>query len=233
MPIEQQLVALKVGSLPPRSKVSTAVQQAVALNKNAFGWQALYYPAGRRLIFNIPNPNGTFYQHVCNTGLPDLPWCQFTGMNAYVWSLFGDSLYFGAVNGAIYQADIGSTDNLGPVSAYGQQAWNKLGNARRKRVSAVRPVVQTQGSIAYNFGVGFDYRPLDVDIPILTEGNLGSPWNISPWNTSPWSPETTVDPRWSIGGGSGTAVGFAIAAATVEQVSWLRTDMRFESGDAL
>lgn len=60
IPLQQQLVALRLGQLPPRSKVSTAVQNAVRANLNGFGWQALYYPRGRRLIFNIPNPDGSF-----------------------------------------------------------------------------------------------------------------------------------------------------------------------------
>ena len=76
-------MALKLGQLPPRSKVSTAVQNAVRANLTAFGWQALYYPRGRRLIFNIPNPDGTFCQHVQNTALQSQPWCRFVNMNAY------------------------------------------------------------------------------------------------------------------------------------------------------
>ena len=37
VPLQQQLVALKDGALPPRSKVSSAVQQAVISNLSAFG----------------------------------------------------------------------------------------------------------------------------------------------------------------------------------------------------
>jgi hypothetical protein len=88
-PLQQQLVALKLGQLPPRSKASTAVQNAVRANLNAFGWQALYYPRGRRLIFNIPNPDGTFSQHVQNTALQSQPWCRFVNMNAYCWGFTG------------------------------------------------------------------------------------------------------------------------------------------------
>lgn len=230
--LQQMFTALRLGEMAPRSKVSKAVQLAVQANKNAFGWQALYYPRGRSLIFNIPNPDGTFDQHVCNTGLPTQPWCRYTGMNAYCFGLFNDLLYFGAANGTVYQADTGYLDNQGAIQATSQQAWNKLNTATRKRVSAARPVVQSIGGIAYTFKVGFDYVDLNIPIPSVTPG-VGSAWDVSPWDTSPWSSEITVDPRWRIGGGSGTAVGFGISVAATQSVSWLRTDLRMEGGNAL
>jgi hypothetical protein len=239
--IEQQLVALKVGSLPPRSKVSTAVQMAVQANKGAFGWQALYYPRGRALIFNIPNTDGTFDQHVCNTGLPAQPWCRYTGMNAHCWGLFKDQLYFGAADGIVYQADIGHLDGLGAILATAQQAWNKLASAsaafsgmggNRKRVTAGRPVVQSVGGISYNFSIGFDYNTPMVEAPISSPA-IGSPWDTSPWDTSPWSNDYQVSTIWHACGGSGTAISWAISIGSTEQTSWLRTDFRVEQGIAL
>ena len=144
IPLQQQLVALRLGQLPPRSKVSTAVQNAVRANLNGFGWQALYYPRGRRLIFNIPNPDGSFSQHVQNTALQSQPWCRFVNMNAYCWGLFRDNLYFGAAGGAVYQADTGSLDNFGAVAANAQQAWSTFASPVRKRVTAVRPMVRAE-----------------------------------------------------------------------------------------
>lgn len=232
LPMQQQLVALKVGSLPPRSKVSTAVQQAVAANKTGFGWQALYYPKGRRLIFNIPNTDGTFSQHVCNTGLPDAPWCRFVNMNAQCWGLFGDNLYFGTASGTVYQADVGNLDNFGAITGTAQQSWNKLGSPQRKRLTAVKPVVQSVGSAAYNFSVGFDYGALNILAPLATTAT-GSPWDVSPWDISPWSADYQITGSWQAGGGTGTAIGFALSAASVEPMVWMRTDLRMELGSAL
>jgi hypothetical protein len=133
VPLSAELNSLKEGRQPPRSKISSAVQAAVSSNASGFGWQALYYTKGRRLIFNIPNANGTFYQHVCNTavsyqdqvaGVVVSPWCRFVNMNAQCRGLFKDNLFFGGANGTVYQADTGTLDILGAVSAVGQQAWN-------------------------------------------------------------------------------------------------------------
>lgn len=233
VPLQQALVALKVGQLPPRSMVSTAVQQAVLANRNAFGWQALYYPAGRRLIFNIPNPDGTFSQHVCNTALPAQPWCRFVGMNSYCWGLFNNQLFFGSASGVIYRADIGTLDGSAAIVANAQQAWNSFGQPVRKKVSACRPLLQSPGNAMFNFGLGFDYQPIETEV-IGNEIVQGTPWNISPWNTSPWSPIfPPIDTRWRIGGGSGQAIGFSLSVANNASLTWLRTDFRYEPGTNL
>ena len=232
MPLQQQLVALKLGQLPPRSKVSNAVQMAVQANAAAFGWQALYYPRGRRLIFNIPNPDGTFDQHVCNTGQPELPWCRFVNMNGFCFGLFEDGLYFGAQGGIVYQADTGTLDGLGSVNGLGQQAWNTFNDPRRKQVTAARPLIEFVGSTGIDFVIGFDYGDLSTRTPIVV-GSSGSPWDTSPWDTSPWSPESTVSDVWHLSAGSGTAISVGITIAANESVSWLRTDLKFKPGAAL
>lgn len=233
VPLQQQLVALKLGQLPPRSKVSGAVQTAISANPNGVGWQALYFPAGRFLLFNVPNPDGSFSQHVQNTSTPDQPWCLFSGMNGYCWTVHNNNLYFGAAGGAVYQAWTGNLDNNAtPVMATAQQSWNTFGVPRPKRVTAVRPLIEAFSPLTYTFGLGFDYAPIDVDIDVATT-NLGSPWNTSPWNTSPWGSQTIVSTQWSVGGGDGTAISGQLVVASAEPVTWLRTDYRFEIGNAL
>lgn len=229
VPLQQQLVALKLGQLPPRSKVSAAVQAAVTANISAFGWQALYYPRGRFLIFNIPNPDGTFSQHICNTGQSELPWCRFINQNAFCWGLFKDALYFGSAGGIIYQADTGNIDGTGAIFASAQQAWNTFDSPMRKRVTATRPLVDTVGSAGLSFAIGFDYGEINVTNPISVSSE-SSPWDTSPWDTSPWSAESAVTTQWRLSGGAGVAVSVRLNAAALQPVTWLRTDLRFEPG---
>lgn len=241
VPLQQQLVALKNGALPPRSKVSSAVQQAVALNPNGFGWQALYYPRLRSLIFNIPNTDGTFDQHVQNTGLSytdsltglvTSPWCRFKNMNFVTFGLFKSDLYGGGNGGIVYKCDTGTLDNLGAISSIGQQSWNMFQNPLRKHVTAARPIVESSSGVSFEFGVGYDYGNINIVTQGATTGT-GSPWNTSPWNTSPWSPEATVSTLWHASGGTGVAVSPAITIDTTDGASWLRTDFRFEQGEYL
>lgn len=241
VPLKLQLSAISAGGLPARSKVSNAVQAAVAANKGGFGWQALYYPKGRRLIFNIPNPDGTFSQHVQNTGVQYLdpqtgqmasPWCRFVNMNAYCWGLYKDSLYFGGAGGIIYLADTGSMDLLGTVTAAGQQAWNTLESPLRKRATAIRPLLQAAGALGFSFSIGFDYGAINVPVAIVTS-NPGSPWDISPWDTSPWSAEESVNTLWNASGGSGVALSVGLNISATQAATWLRSDLRGEIGTGL
>ena len=241
VPLSTELDALKEGRQAPRSKISTAVQAAVASGSSIFGWQALYYTKGRRLIFNIPNANGTFYQHVMNTSLtyPDpvanrnvSPWCRFINMNALCWGLFNDNLYFGGSGGTVYQADTGTLDILGAVSAVGQQAWNMFDSPQRKRGTDIRPIIQSFGNVSYTFSIGWDYGTLNIQDQISAFA-VGSPWDVSPWDVSPWSPDFTVSTAWRSAGGDGVAEGWAITLSATNAVTWLRTDFRGEVGNAL
>lgn len=229
VPLQAQLIALRLGQLPPRSKVSGAVAAAVAANISGFGWQALFYPKGRRLIFNIPNPDGTFDQHVQNTGTAELPWCRFTNMPAQCWGLFEDSLFFGADGGIVYQADTGSLDNLGTINALAQQAWNDFGSPLRKRMTAARPVVQSLGGPSFTFSIGFDYGNINIQTQVTTVA-VGSPWDVSPWDTSPWSSDLATSLFWHGVGGTGTAAGWTLNVASDRANVWLRTDFRGEIG---
>lgn len=231
VPLHTLIVALTAGQLPPRSKVSGAVAKAVALGADLFGWQALFYPKGRRLIYNIPNPDGTFDQHVCNTALPEQPWCRFVGMQAQCFGLFDNNLFFGDSQGTIYQADTGTLDDMGPVQTGAQQAWNRMDSAQRKRVTAVRPIFQTSGALAYTFAIGFDFQPLTIPVSVSTSA-VGSPWGVSPWNTSPWSTPNVVNVQWRGGGGSGTSIGWGVNLASTKSTTWFRTDLRLETGNA-
>lgn len=228
VPLQQQLVALKLGQIPPRSKISGAVRDAVAANPNAFGFEAFFYPQGRRLIFNIPIASGQYEQHVYNVSTD--AWCIFTGMPAITWGLYNNGLYFGGPVGTVYQADVGTNDNGVAIVADGQPAWNSFEDVRRKRISAVRPVLQAVSGVTYSFGVGFDYESVGLQNSSSTITSAGSPWNTSPWDTSYWSPENITSAKWKLIGGDGTAMGFRLRASTTEGMSWLRTDIRYEIG---
>lgn len=240
VPLQQQLVALKAGAIPPRSKVSSAVQAAANANFFAFGWQALFYPAGRRLIFNIPNTDGSFSQHVQNTeitytdsvtGVTASPWCRFN-MPAQCFGLYQNALFFGAADGNIYKADTGNLDNRAPIVATGQQSWNTLGNPSRKKITAYRCVVQARNP--FTSTLQYDYNMLNVLTTTAATSTVNSAWDISPWNTSPWSTGVSINQSWHVAGGSGVAVSVAVDVTTgVGPSTWFRTDFKIEQGAML
>lgn len=229
VPLGQQLVAIRVGQVPPRSKASGAVQEAVAEGGNLFGWQAFFYPKGRRLIFNVPNQDGTFFQHIYN--LSQDAWCRFVGMNATCWGTYQNSLYFGTTSGTVCLADDGVLDNGAPIIADGQPAWQMFDDPRRKRLSAIRPLLSAGGVSTIQFGTNFDYQDITLTSSSSTVNVSGSPWDVSPWDVSPWSTASNqIDGRWRLAGGTGYALGFRLQATCRAALTWLRTDCRYEIG---
>jgi hypothetical protein len=232
--LSKLFISLKLGETAPRTKIAGAAKAAYAAGKNLPGWQALYYGAGTRMIYNIPNPDGTFSQHIYNTSTQ--AWCRFRGMPAYCWGIYNDQLYFGAANGIVVQADMGANDRGTPILSQGQQAWQTFGTPLIKRVAAVRPVVQSNGIAMFNMGLGFDYQLSGIQFPEETVGFN----NALIWGAGNWGPPRVwgggagfTDPRWHIGGGQGSTIGLSIAANASVATTWIRTDLLLESGNAL
>lgn len=230
------LTALQNGQPPPKSKITGAVQAEFLAGGTLFGWQALLYPQNHAVIFNIPHSDGTFVQHVFSLAVQS--WARWTGMNASCWSLYKNNLYYGSTGGIVYRADKGNSDAGGvAIQANAQQAWSELGpsiwnnfnQSYRKRIAAARPIVQATGSINYAFGIGFDYQDVNV-IEVISSPSNGAPWDVTPWDTSPWSPESAIDTRWRISGGTGQSVSFGFKVAALQPILWLRTDLRVEAG---
>ncbi len=232
--LSKLFIALKLGEVAPRTKIAGAAKSAYAAGKNLPGWQALYYPAGTRMIYNIPNPDGTFSQHIFNTSTQ--AWCRFRNMPARCWGIYNDQLYYGGPRGVVVQADIGATDNLSPILTQGQQAWNTFETPLIKRVVALRPIVQSNGIAMFNLGLGFDYQLSGLTFPGETVGLL----NTLIWGAGNWGPPRVwggrigvTDPRWHIGGGQGSAIGISLSANASVATTWIRTDLLLEPGRAL
>jgi hypothetical protein len=243
IPLGQQLKALQRGALPPRSKIASAVQAAVSAPGNTtFGWGAIYYPAGRQLIFNVPNSDGTHNQHVQNTGITyqdaisgvvTSPWCRFN-WPAYCLGLFNNSLFFGGTNGKVFQANVGTTDNGTPITAVGQQAWNAFGSPVRKRLVAFRPILE---GMSYTAGISYDYDNSVVSttglVELVAAAIANTLWDMSPWDTSPWTTVGVSGALWNITAGSGTAISVAMDTSATVATLWLRTDFKIELGTLL
>ncbi len=246
------IAALAQGTVPPLSKASGAVRDAVLTGSSLFGWDAVYYPRGRQLIFNVPETDGSFSQHVLNTATN--AWCRFRGQNAVCLAIHKGMPYFGGTNGIIYSADTGSSDISNatrskwdvskwdvtpwsipqylPITAIGQQAWNTLENVQYKRLAMARPIISAIGTVNFEFGVGLDYIDPTVAAASVVQPQT-APWDISPWNTTAWGGKRRADIDWHVSGGVGTTVSVQVNVNALQQMAWIRTDLRLEQGTAL
>jgi hypothetical protein len=108
----QQVLSTNTGLMTSKvtDKIRNAFNAAAASYKTYNGWEAKIYRLGRQAIFNVPiAPGSVYHQYVLNilTGA----WCRLIGQNGYAWATYDDNLYFGGVDGTVYRADFGSTDN--------------------------------------------------------------------------------------------------------------------------
>lgn len=219
--------------LTDRSQQNDALSQKIQdlINKDAqiyaanFGWQVILYPIGNKIIVNVPSMPGLIsYQYVMNTITG--AWCRFTGWNALCWALFGDNLYFGALNGAITQADVGLSDSGASIVANGLQAFSYFDTPNQKQFTAMRPMLYASRGIAPACQVNVDF---DTGSPsAVTSNNISTTLWGAPWG-SPWSTNNSTVRNWQGAVGIGRAgAPHMVVSAKNAVCQWQGTDVMFE-----
>lgn len=216
-----------------RSKASGALTSALSSYRNNDGWQAILYPRGKMLIFNVPLNASTSDQHVKNiaTGA----WCKFSGWNARCFGLYNDRLYFGG-NGVVYLADDGYGDNDSAVNADAQTAWDYIDSrGRLKRFTGIRPNMETQGSsLTISVAVGTDYKDQNVSATQTVASVDDTSWDTATWDVDDWASEIAVVRDWQSVLNIGYNASARVKVSTGSQsVYWNSTDYLFEPGGLL
>ena len=210
-------------------QIREAVNQAVNSYRGNFGWEAILFPAGNKVIFNVPTADGdTSDQYVFNstTGAP----CRFKGWNAFSWQLLNNDLYFGTVD-KVVKADIGQADSGVNIEGDCMGAFKYFGSSSLKQFHQVRPVLGIIGTVAPAIGVGVDFDTVPKTTTPSFGSGSGSLWNVSPWNTTPWSSSLKIVKDWQ----STEVLGFAAAirlkvVTNLQEVEWYSTDWIYEPG---
>lgn len=215
---------------PSITKARGHVLEATQSSFTAFGWQIIDYPRGGMVIHNVPHQDGSFHQDVQNKATQ--AWCHYDGLDANVWSLYNNDLYFGGAAGVVYKAETGNADNGNAIQADAITAWTRLEIPNQKRVAATRPILGVTGNLSYNFGIGFDFQTPTVTDPSIIVAT-GSPWDTSAWDVSSWSPENVVQTAWKFASGTGSHLALRLRVASKSEVNWYRTDLRIEPGTGL
>lgn len=219
---------LQSGQIGNPSKLSGAVRAAAEDYAANFGWQAILYKQGEMMIFNVPASDTV--QHVVNTTTGAA--CRFTGIEARCFGVYNGDLYYGSTDGTVYKANTGDTDAGAAIPADGRTAWASFGQPIRSRVTAVRPVIESEGSVNYELGVGFDFSDALTPTPSSTAAT-GSLWDTAMWDVSPWSSELQTSVTWKASRGTGQSVSSRLRVNGKQKISWIRTDYRVEQGTAL
>lgn len=212
-----------------KSKLSGYIPSAYETGKSLFGWQGVVNKKENMILFNVPTSATVFDQHVINTitGSPS----RFKDIPSRCWSNYNTDLYFGGTGGKVYKYT-GNADDGSDINSDAIQAWNSLGSKYRKRAVAVRPIIEATGDTAYEIGLGFDYSDATVTSPTTISAS-GSAWDVSAWDVSAWSDESAFSTDWRISHGTGHTISPRLKVNSQQAASWLRTDIRTETGKNL
>ena len=222
------------------NKIINLVNNDVKNYADHFGWQACFYPIGNKLIINVPETEGKKQrQYVMNTITG--AWCRFKGWNANCFNLVGDSMYFGgnlgssANSGYVAKADTGYSDNGAYITGEAKTAFRYFGaTGLKKRVTLVRPIFFTAGSMKAGIGIDYDFQDkLPTSQPSFS-GISGTAWNTGAWNTFPWGDSSGIKKDWQGATGSGNCAALHMKILNNKfPVQWQSIDYVYEIGGVL
>lgn len=211
-------------------QINGAVSDAARDYASNYGWQAILYPKGNQLIFNVPvSTNTTYHQHVFNT-LTGAP-CRFKGMNARCWGLYNDALYFGE-SGVVYLADDGYDDNTAKIEGDALPAFTYLGSrARLKQVTAIQPVMSSEGDLPVAMQLAADFTTPTTPYQESTYAANGAEWDVAVWDSADWTGGTAILKYWHSAGGIGMNFSTRIRVSTKAQpINWFSTNYMYKNG---
>jgi hypothetical protein len=230
--------------VPPATKLSGALKAAVENGAGLAGWQAVYYPKGGWLLFNVPTSVSTYEQHIIN--LRSGAATKFTGWQTRAFGVVDGDLFYGSLGvtncyPVLFKANSGTDDSIATpgvtplpsvsLSTITTQAWqapSNLGKSLPKSVVDYRPRLHSEGDLSLESGLAYDFGPSDFN-QSMTLSSEGTPWNTSDWNTSEWSTENFNKQEWLSGGGDGTYVQLRMTTTAPRQtLKWFRTDYRYK-----
>ncbi len=214
-------------------KIQNAVSEAVDNYGGNYGWEIATYPRLNMLLLNVPVLTGEQQQYVMNTITKS--WAQFKNWPLNTMALFDDYLYGGG-NGVIYKLWDGNADDDANIGADVQQAFTYFGKPGiLKRVTMMRPTLQTSGNVPLFAGINVDYDTSDPNGSIqITSSGAGASWDTADWDTADWAGGLEIQAFWQ----DATGIGYAISphyTVAIKGVDFrlMSTDVSFEFGGVL
>ena len=210
------------------SKLSGAITNDYNTYGGNYGWSILTYPKGGWVVINVPEvTDSVYHQYIVNVVTGGA--CEFSGWNASTFGVLGDFLYFGADQ--LYKADSGADDNGSAIPVLARQAFSNLGTGNKKKVSNARLYVASEGELAIDLAMGFDYA---FSNPQGTQASstTGAEWDVADWDTAEWASVQAREINF-VTGGIGVNVGLQIAVQLQgQQINWYSTTYNYDLAEA-
>jgi hypothetical protein len=212
-------------------KIRSTVRTLTGTNRNKFGWQPILYPRRGLGIINVPEGEGTSFtsrQLVINTF--NGSWCIFVSVDAAVWSLYKQDLFFGNKDGAVMCFDSTTSDNGSDILGDGQPAFSTFGIPSNKQFHHARVHLQTQGLVVPAIEILVDYETkVPTNVPNFDPN--GAVWDVAAWDGEFWSGEEPdqIQRDWFAVAGNGYVGTIRMRITTGQkEVKWNQTDYIIE-----
>ncbi len=177
-------------------RILGAINDATSSYADNFGWQLVSYATQSLVLLNIPVTTNSEQQQFVMNALTGA-WCRFLAVNANVWEIFNDDIYFGGNGGIVYQWDIGSSDDGSDIACVAKSAFNYFGDRGHvKRFTMLQPVIISDGSVIPGTGINVDFgQNATISTPVPATG-IGPLWDSAVWDTAIWPLENTNQTDW-------------------------------------
>lgn len=185
------------------NKITNLINNDAQAYGDNFGWQAILFPIGNKIIVNVPQVENLIqYQYVMNTITG--AWCKFQGWSAACWELMGDALFYGG-NGNVVRADYGTSDNGAAIQTDLKPAFSDFGTpGQQKQWTMVRPVFTADNEFSVVVALNVDFSDLPPTQPLtLPPLPPDAAWDVSAWDTTSWNSGPRTRFAWATVGGIG------------------------------
>lgn len=215
-------------------KTRGELSDLATVNKTVFGWEMIRFSEEDLLIVNAPNSTRTKTVQMCMNTLTGA-WSKFSGMNAYCFSEFNGSLYYGE-EGRVVQALVGTDDFGNNITATAKTAFNYFGSGiKQKHIKAIRPNFYLSKKLLVSFALSPNFQIDDVITQSSTSPNGISLFNSSLWNQSYWAGADFIDDQWrTVAQKTGYCFAFLLQINDKDLFfQWNTTDFLLEAGNYL
>lgn len=212
------------------AQINKAVNDAVRLYGDDFGWQPILYPQGQQLLVNVPQGGVSSHQYVFNT-LTGAP-CRYTGLNAACWGLLNDDLYFGGYDGKVYKADTGTADVDANIVGDCLQAFYDFRSPQTvKAFKLAEPLIQGDGSPNISLELNVDYNIRSPSAPSNVLNSTAGLWDVGLWDDALWGGDGTVFRGWRGVRGIGRAAALRLRSESkTTRPAWISTSFTYVPG---
>lgn len=225
------IASTEVQRVAATEMIGSAFQLVYEAGKTMRGWQVIEYPKKALVVVNIPLTEGTTY-HQYVLSVNKKAWSRFTGIDCECWGLMGDRMFFGGVDGNVYEFT-GDNDAGAEINAVIVQAFQDMGEPGNKVALRMRPQVIAPSGYRPSVGLRFDYS----DTTSLFEASpftaSGPEWDVTDWDAAFWAAGLTPPSEWQSVRGRGFVMAPVIQISLDEAVTYNGMRLMFDPQGAI